>query len=89
LDPDPWGPSRRPILGSRHSQDAKAGTGPRHHRWLTVNFNKDYPGGVTIRGVVKMPEKLLVANQDVLDLIVALQTQVADLQARVQALEEA
>ena len=56
---------------------------------LTVNFNKDYPGGVTIRGVVKMPEKLLVANQDVLDLIVALQTQVADLQARMQALEEA
>ena len=36
-----------------------------------------------------MPEKLLVANQDVLDLIVSLQTQVADLQARMQALEEA
>ena len=54
---------------------------------LTVNFNRDYPGGVTIRGVVKMPERLLVANQDVLQLIEALRAQVADLQARVQALE--
>ena len=85
LVPGPAGPikGRRPRKTQRRALVHDTTDG------LTVNFNKDYPGGVTIRGVVKMPEKLLVANQDVLDLIVALQTQVADLQARVQALEEA
>lgn len=55
---------------------------------LTINFNKDYPGGVTIRGVVQLPEKLIVQNQDLLQVIAALQAQVTALEARVQALED-
>jgi hypothetical protein len=54
---------------------------------LTINFNKDYPGGVTIRGVVQLPERLVVQNQDLLQVIAALQAQVAALDARVQTLE--
>jgi hypothetical protein len=63
---------------------------------LTLNFAQDYPGGVTIRGTVKVPETLLVKNQDLLALVqalqsqvTALQTQVTQLSARVQALESA
>jgi hypothetical protein len=54
---------------------------------LTLNVAGDYPGGVTIRGTVKLPETLLVKNQDLLQLITALQTKVSALEARVAALE--
>lgn len=56
---------------------------------LTMNYAKDYPGGVTIRGTVRTPDGLLVKGQDVLQLIADLQSQVAALTARVEALESA
>lgn len=56
---------------------------------LTLNVGGDYPGGVTIRGTVRTPETLLVKGQDLLKLVVDLQTQVAALEARVLALETA
>lgn len=56
---------------------------------LTINVSGDYPGGVTIRGTVKLPETLLVKNKDLLQLITELQTQVTALEARVAALESA
>jgi hypothetical protein len=56
---------------------------------LTLNVAGDYPGGVTIRGTVKLPETLLVKNKDLLQLITDLQSQVAALEARVAALEPA
>lgn len=56
---------------------------------LTVNFNADYPGGVTIRGKVSMPEKLIVKGVDIFQTIAALQAQNAALEARVLALEAA
>ncbi len=54
---------------------------------VTINYAKDYPGGVTIRGTVRTPDGLLVKGQDVLQLITDLQSQVAALTARVEALE--
>ena len=54
---------------------------------LTINVAGDYPGGVTIRGTVKLPETLLVKNQDLLQLITELQAKVAALEARVATLE--
>lgn len=54
---------------------------------LTINWNSDYPGGVTIRGAVKCPNSLSVAGQDVLGLISNLQSQITALEARVAALE--
>jgi hypothetical protein len=56
---------------------------------LTINVGGDYPGGVTIRGTVKLPETLLVKNQDLLQLIADLQAKVTALEARVTALESA
>jgi hypothetical protein len=56
---------------------------------LTINVNGDYPGGVTIRGTVKLPEALLVKNQDLLQLVVELQAKLAALEARVAVLEAA
>jgi hypothetical protein len=56
---------------------------------LTVNVNADYPGGVTIRGTVRLPETLLVKNQDLLQLVTELQAKVAALEARVATLEAA
>jgi hypothetical protein len=56
---------------------------------LTVNFGQDYPGGVTIRGDVKVPGTLLVKNKDLLALISDLQQEVQQLKQRVEALEAA
>jgi hypothetical protein len=56
---------------------------------LTINVAGDYPGGVTIRGTVKLPETLLVKNQDLLQLIADLQAKVTALESRVTALESA
>lgn len=54
---------------------------------LTINFAQDYPGGVTIRGPVRVPGSLMVGNLDVLDVINTLVTEIADLKHRLQALE--
>lgn len=70
-------------LGQRRALMHDSGDG------LTLNVDRDYPGGVTIRGTVKLPETLLVKNQDLLQLVTALQAQVAALEARVAALEAA
>lgn len=70
-------------LGQRRALMHDTGDG------LTVNVGGDYPGGVTIRGTVRLPETLLVKNQDLLQLITDLQAQVTALEARVATLEAA
>lgn len=70
-------------LGQRRALMHDSGDG------LTVNVGGDYPGGVTIRGTVKLPETLLVKNQDLLQLITDLQAKVTALEARVTTLEAA
>lgn len=70
-------------LGQRRALMHDSGDG------LTVNVDRDYPGGVTIRGTVRLPETLLVKNQDLLQLITELQAKVAALEARVATLEAA
>ena len=54
---------------------------------LTINWASDYPGGVTINGTVKVPGKLMIAGQDISATIATLQGRVAQLEARVTALE--
>jgi hypothetical protein len=73
---------------------------------LTVNFNRDYPGGVTVNGLVKLTgdveiriphrDSILVTGQhpptEVLmlaDVIKSLRGEIAQLRARVEALEGA
>lgn len=70
-------------LGQRRALMHDSGDG------LTVNVDRDYPGGVTIRGTVRMPETLLVRNQDLLQLVTELQAKVAALEARIATLEAA
>lgn len=70
-------------LGQRRALMHDTGDG------LTVNVGGDYPGGVTIRGTVRLPETLLVKNQDLLQLITDLQAKVTALEARVVTLEAA
>lgn len=47
---------------------------------LTINWAGDYPGGVTIRGAVKMPNSLSVQGTDV-------KAKLNELEARISALE--
>ena len=70
-------------LGQRRALMHNTGDG------LTVNVDGDYPGGVTIRGTVRLPDTLLAKNQDLLKLISDLQAKVASLEARVATLESA
>jgi len=56
---------------------------------LTINVGGDYPGGVTIRGSVRVPEGLLVKGNDLLQLVLDLQAKVVALESRVLALETA
>lgn len=70
-------------LGQRRALMHDTGDG------LTLNVDGDYPGGVTIRGTVRLPETLLVKNQDLLQLVTDLQAKVAALEARVATLEAA
>jgi hypothetical protein len=60
------------------------------HGWndtLTLNYNRDYPGGVLIEGPVRMPGGAVIAGQDVATMLTSLSTQVSSLTARVAALE--
>lgn len=54
---------------------------------LTINYGRDYPGGVTIRGDVNFPEKIIVDGANVMDLIESLQATIASLESRISALE--
>lgn len=56
---------------------------------LTVNFNHDYPGGVTLTGPVTIPDGATVAGVDVAAELASLTAQVAALTERVAALEPA
>lgn len=53
---------------------------------LTINWNGDYPGGVTIRGAVKCPNSLTVGTINVGAVIQTLQTKITQLEARITAL---
>jgi len=56
---------------------------------LTINWASDYPGGVTIRGDVNMPNKLVVNGKNVGNLLTTLQNKITQLETRVAALEAA
>ncbi len=60
------------------------------HGWndtLTLNYNRDYPGGVLIEGPVRMPGGAVIGGQDVAVALTSLSTQVAALTTRVAELE--
>lgn len=54
---------------------------------LTLNWAKDYPGGITMRGDVKCTEKLSISGTDILAAINLLKSKVATLEAKVAVLE--
>lgn len=54
---------------------------------LTINWNSDYPHGVTIRGAVKCPNSLSVGGQDIMTLLSNMQSRIQALEDRVAALE--
>jgi hypothetical protein len=47
---------------------------------LTMNWAKDYPGGVTIHGDLKVPDKLIVKNNDVIHLLTQMQNKINSLE---------
>jgi hypothetical protein len=53
---------------------------------LTLNWDRDYPGGVTINGVVTCPNTLKVGTTDIGATIQQLLTRITQLEARVTAL---
>lgn len=55
---------------------------------LTINWARDYPGGVSIYGKVTMPDGLSVQNMDVYGKLQDLASQIQALQAKVAALEK-
>lgn len=60
------------------------------HGWndtLTLNYNRDYPGGVLVQGRVQMPDGATIGGQDVAATISSLSSQITALTARVAALE--
>lgn len=54
---------------------------------LTLNWAGDYPGGVTIRGEVNCPQTLIVAGEDIRDLIASMAGRLNVLESKVAALE--
>ncbi|MFT5890056.1 MAG: hypothetical protein ACI9Y7_000144 [Dokdonia sp.] len=54
---------------------------------LTLNWANDYPGGVTIRGEVNCPQKLIVAGDDIHSLITSMASRLNILESKVAALE--
>ena len=56
---------------------------------LTLNWAEDYPGGVTLRGEVKCPQKLSVNSVDVGQKLIELQSKIDALESRVAELESA
>ena len=77
---------RRSGEGSRRALVHDFGDG------LTINFRSDYPGGVTIEGDVRVPGRLSAGGRDVGEVLAAIDTRVAALQAsfesRIATLEE-
>ena len=54
---------------------------------LTINWASDYPGGVTIKGEVTVPTKLVVSGKNVGALLTTLQNKITQLENKVAALE--
>jgi hypothetical protein len=81
-----------------HLDNDSRRSGPAGHRralvhdfqdGLTLNYNQDYPAGVTIRGEVRVPEQLMVQGQNVLELLTQMQSRIDELTERVEELEAA
>ncbi|WP_452223645.1 hypothetical protein [Lacinutrix chionoecetis] len=53
---------------------------------LTINWAKDYPGGVTINGTVKCPNTLEIAGQDVLAILKTMRLKIEALEQKVEDL---
>ncbi len=53
---------------------------------LTINWDKDYPGGVVINGKVKCPNKLEIAGHDILALIKNMQFKIEELEKKLEDL---
>jgi hypothetical protein len=54
---------------------------------LTLNWNRDYPAGITLNGPVNAPDSMTVDGRDVAALLDSLQSQVTALQSQVTALQ--
>jgi len=54
---------------------------------LIINYNRDYPGGITILGSVSVADQLSIAGVDVALELAALKQRIQQLEARVVALE--
>lgn len=54
---------------------------------LTLNWGNDYPGGVTIRGEVNCPQTLIVAGENIQNLISSMANRLNVLESKVEALE--
>ncbi|MGY6519480.1 MAG: hypothetical protein ACXIUZ_12295 [Lysobacteraceae bacterium] len=55
---------------------------------LTINFAQDYPGGVTIRGPVRIPGSLTIGTKDLMALFEEMQAEIDQLRQRLDALED-
>lgn len=55
---------------------------------LTVNWARDYPGGVTINGDVKCPDKLIVDGTDVKTVISRMLQEIENLKAQIATMEK-
>ncbi len=54
---------------------------------LTVNWAKDYPGGVTINGKVNCPDSLKVKGYDLLKLVLEMRKKIQLLEGRLDGVE--
>ena len=54
---------------------------------LTINWAQDYPGGVTIRGDVKMPKSLTLAGVNMSEVLSEMSAKLIELENRVAELE--
>ena len=54
---------------------------------LTLNWNRDYPAGITLNGPVNAPDSMTVDGRDVAALLDSLQSQVTALQSQVTTLQ--
>lgn len=55
---------------------------------LTINWGSDYPGGVTINGMVKVPARMMIAGVDIVQQLDLLKTEIQQLKTRVADLEK-
>jgi len=54
---------------------------------LTINYAKDYPGGVTLSGPIKCTDSLKVKGHDLLSLVLKMEKKINLLESRLKEIE--